>query len=109
MAEARSHHGVPFPPDPATLKGPVPRLDTLWSIERILIDANRRGEDPLNLEEIKRRMGSRGIRHATVRTCVDELQRQGKVVFVPRVGVLWTQAGPGWRKYVHERTWKRLA
>jgi hypothetical protein len=82
-----------YPPDPTRLKGPVPRLDTLWRIERILIDAWEADEGPLSFEEIKRRMGSKGIRHATVRTCVDELARRGDVATAPS-GVLWNRWPP---------------
>lgn len=79
-----------YPPDPHKLKGPIPRLDTLWKVERILIDAWEDDEPPLSFEEIKRRMGSKGIRHATVKTCVNELARRGDVAVSPS-GVLWNR------------------
>jgi hypothetical protein len=75
------------------MKRPIPNLATVYRVERILIDANKKGEDPISLEEIKRRLGSKGIRHVTVRTCVDELARQGKVTLTAD-GVLWTWMPP---------------
>lgn len=88
---AKVHQGgFAYPPDPASLKGPVPRLDTLWRVERVLLEAWETDEGPLSFEEIKRRMGSKGIRHATVRTCVDELARRGDVALSPS-GALWNR------------------
>ena len=98
---------VAYPPDPAALSGPVPRLDTLWKIERILIEAWEADEAPLSLEEIKRRMGSKGIRHATVRTCVDELARHGDIAISPR-GVLWNRWSPEALAKDNARRWKTL-
>ncbi|HLE98220.1 MAG TPA: hypothetical protein VI997_12680 [Candidatus Thermoplasmatota archaeon] len=104
MVEA---HPAYWSPPPKSVKSPVPRLTTLWAIERILHDAWERDDGPLSLEEIKRRMGSKGVRHATVRTCVDELARQGKAAATPS-GVMWTLASPAWEKYVRSRAWNSL-
>lgn len=104
MAEA---HREAWTPPPKAVSGPVPKLTTLWTIERILHDAWVRDDGFLSLEEIKRRMGSKGIRHTTVRTCVEELVRQGKVSATPS-GVMWTLASPAWAKYVGSRKWAPL-
>ncbi|HEV8360558.1 MAG TPA: hypothetical protein VGR28_08905 [Candidatus Thermoplasmatota archaeon] len=104
MAEARDEA---WTAPPTTLKGPVPRLTTLWVVENIIHEAWARDDGPLSFEEIKRRMGSRGIRHSTVRTCVDELVRVGKVAVTPS-GVMWTLATPQWGAYVRSRKWKPL-
>lgn len=106
MAKAR-HGTFAYPPDPARVKGPVPRLDTLWRIERILIEAWEKDEGPLSLEEIKRRMGSKGVRHATVRTCVDELARHGDVALSP-TGVLWNRWSPEALAKDNARKWVKL-
>lgn len=104
MAEVRAEGWVA---PPKVVKGPVPKLTTLWTVERILHDAWARDDGPISLEEVKRRMGSKGIRHSTLRTCVDELVRQGKVSATP-TGVLWTLASPAWEKYVRSRDWAPL-
>lgn len=96
-----------YPPDPRKLKGPVPRLDTLWKIERILIDAWKADEPPLSLEEIKRRMGAKGVRHATVKTCVAELARHGDVAVSPS-GVLWNRWTPQAVARDSARRWVKL-
>lgn len=106
MAEVRH---PPLPPRPETLPRPVPGLDTLYRVERIIVLAARRGEDPLSLEEIKRRMGSKGVRHQTVKTCIKHLAREGKVTYVPGRGVLWTHLGPAARKRMAKRDWERVA
>ena len=104
MAEAL---GEDWASPPKSVPAPVPRLTTLWMIERILHEAWVRDDGPVSLEEIKRRMGSKGIRHTTVRTCVDELVRQGKVAATPS-GVMWTAAGPRWERYARSRKWAPL-
>jgi hypothetical protein len=104
MAEARDEA---WAAPPAAVKGPVPRLTTLWAVETILHEAWTRDDGPLSFEEIKRRMGSKGIRHSTVRTCVDELVRLGKVTVTPS-GAMWTLAAPAWEAYVRSRKWKPL-
>jgi hypothetical protein len=106
MAKAR-HGTFVYPPDPAGMKGPVPRLDTLWRIERILIEAWEADEGPISLEEIKRRMGSKGIRHMTVRTCVDELARHGDVA-LSRSGVLWNRWTPEALALDNAKKWVKL-
>lgn len=96
-----------YPPDPRTVKGPIPRLDTLWKVERILIDAWRADEPPLSFEEIKRRMASKGVRHTTVKTCVRELARRGDVAVAPS-GVLWNRWSPEAVAADNARRWVTL-
>ncbi len=59
-------------------------LSTLHEIERILREAH----GPLSLNEIKRRMSAKAVRHETVRMAVDEFTRLGFVVR-GRTGVVW--------------------
>ncbi len=59
-------------------------LSTLHEIERILREAH----GPLSLNEIKRRMSAKAVRHETVRMAVDEFIRLGFVVR-GRAGVVW--------------------
>ena len=59
-------------------------LSTLHEIERILREAH----SPLSLNEIKRRMSAKAVRHGTVRMAVDEFIRLGFVVS-GRAGVVW--------------------
>ena len=59
-------------------------LSTLHEIERILREAH----SPLSLNEIKRRMPAKAVRHETVRMAVDEFIRLGFVVS-GRSGVVW--------------------
>lgn len=83
-----------LPPDPRKFPRPVPTLATLYRVERVILLATRKGEEPLSLEEIKRRMGSKWIRYATIRTCIDHLQREGKVIYDPGHGVFWARLSP---------------
>jgi len=69
---------------PLKLGGRGPTLSTLHEIERILRDA----EDPLSLNEIKRRMSAKATRHSTVRQTVDEFKRLGFVMEGAK-GVVW--------------------
>lgn len=71
------------------MRGPIPRLDTVHEVERILHRAWKGDEDPLPLAEIKRRMEARSVRHSTVRSCVEELKRRGLVMEGSK-GVFWT-------------------
>lgn len=77
---------------------PIPTLATLYRVERIIVLATRKGEAALSLEEIKRRMGSKWTRHATIRTCIDHLQREGKVIYDPGYGVFWAKLSPALAK-----------
>jgi hypothetical protein len=75
---------------PQELPGPSPVLRTFHEVEALLRTAAARDEGPLSLAEIKRRMHSKSVRHATVRACVEELKRLHLVTEDPRRGVLWT-------------------
>lgn len=70
---------------PPPLRGRGPTLSTLHEVELIL----RQAEAALSLNEVKRRMSARAVRHETVRTIVDEFRRLGLVVEGEK-GVLWT-------------------
>jgi len=59
-------------------------LSTLHEIEHIL----REARSPLSLNEIKRRMSAKAVRHETVRMAIDEFIRLGFVVS-GRSGVTW--------------------
>jgi hypothetical protein len=71
-------------PEPPRLEGRGPTLSTLHEIERIL----RGADGPLSLNEIKRRMSARAVRHSMVRQAVDEFRRLGFVVEGSK-GVIW--------------------
>lgn len=71
-----------FPPE---LEGRGPTLATLHEIERIL----RRAEVTISINEIKRRMKAKAVRHDAVRMAIDEFKRLGFVVEGSK-GVLWT-------------------
>ena len=94
--------GIPPPPD--DVRGPIPRLDTLWKVERIIRDANDEGEGPLTLREIARRLEEKGVGPATVRVCVDELARRGLVTATAR-GVAWTYVSPEARALIRRKKW----
>jgi hypothetical protein len=70
---------------PPRLVGRGPTLATLHEIEGILRDA----EGPLSLNEIKRRMAAKAVRHQVVRAAVDEFVRLGLAAEGSK-GVLWT-------------------
>ncbi len=71
-------------PRPPKLEGRGPTLSSLHEIERILRDA----EGPLSLNEIKRRMSAKAVRHSTVRQAVEEFKRLGFVIEGSK-GVVW--------------------
>lgn len=73
------------PPD---VDGRGPTLSTLHEVEGILRDAG----EPLSLNEVKRRMRARAVRHETVRTVVDEFKRLGLAV-EGEDGVRWAPGG----------------
>ncbi|MGB0652689.1 MAG: hypothetical protein ACPGQL_05765 [Thermoplasmatota archaeon] len=70
---------------PPELTGRGPTLITLHEVEAIL----RASDEPLSLNEIKRRMKAKTVRHDTVRICVEELKRFSLVTEGSK-GVLWT-------------------
>ena len=53
-------------------------------------EAHANDDGPLSLEEIKRRMNAKSLRHVTVRTCINELKRLHLVMEDPKRGVMWT-------------------
>ncbi len=75
---------------PPPIKGPAPRLDTINEIEVIIRKATGNAETPIPLNEIKRRMNAKAVRHSTVRAAVDHLKRMGCIVEDPKGrGVEW--------------------
>lgn len=72
---------------PASVKGQGPTMATIVEIAQVLEEAQT--EPPLSLAEITRRMTAKQVRHATVRACVDFLDRLGLVTADPE-GVQWT-------------------
>lgn len=71
---------------PPSIKGNGPTLRTLVEVAHILEAA--KGEAPLSLAEIGRRMEAKQVRHKTVRECVDFLKQQGYLVEGSK-GVIW--------------------
>lgn len=71
-------------PMPPKHEGRGPTLSALHEIERIL----RAADGPLSLNEIKRRLPAKAVRHAMVRQAVDEFKRLGFVVEGAK-GVVW--------------------
>lgn len=72
---------VPLPP---SISGRGPTLARIHEIERIL----READGPISVNEIKRRMASKGVDHKMVRLAIDHLGRYGLVVTGSK-GVLW--------------------
>ncbi|MGQ0535280.1 MAG: hypothetical protein ACT4PT_04330 [Methanobacteriota archaeon] len=72
-------------PRPVAIEGRGPTLQTMHEIENILRDA----DGPLSLNEIKRRMRARAVRHAVVRSTVDEFVRLGLAAEGEK-GVFWS-------------------
>lgn len=75
---------------PPRIAGRGPTLVTLHEIENILRDA----DGPISLNEIKRRMSARAVRHEVVRAAVNEFLRLGLAAEGSK-GVMWTlNTGP---------------
>jgi len=72
---------LPLPPK---IEGRGPTLATMYEIECIL----REAEEPISLNEIKRRMSAKAIRHQTVRQVINEFRRLGFVVEGSK-GIIW--------------------
>lgn len=70
---------------PPKIEGRGPTLATMNEVERIL----REAEGSLSLNEIKRRMSAKAVRHRTVRQIIDEFCRLGLAVEGSK-GVVWT-------------------
>lgn len=60
-------------------------MSTVYEIENIL----REAEGLISLNEVKRRMSAKAIRHQTVRQVINEYRRLGLVVEGSK-GVIWT-------------------
>ena len=72
---------LPLPPK---IVGRGPTLATMHEIERIL----READGPISLNEIKRRMSAKAVRHQTVRQATNEFRRLGFVAEGSK-GVVW--------------------
>ncbi|MFH1821608.1 MAG: hypothetical protein ABH852_04110 [Methanobacteriota archaeon] len=72
---------LPLPPK---IEGRGPTLSTMYEIECIL----REAEEPLSLNEIKRRMSAKAVRHKAVRQVINEFCRLGFVTEGSK-GVVW--------------------
>lgn len=78
-----------YPPDREAQ--PSPTLRTVHAVARVLKEAHRADDGPISFAEIGRRLPAKRVRHATVRACIDELDRLGFVTEGPE-GVEWTLA-----------------
>lgn len=78
----RMVESLPFPPE---IEGRGPTLATMYEIECIL----READGPISLNEIKRRMSAKTVRHKTVRQVINEFSRLGFVAEGSK-GVIWT-------------------
>jgi hypothetical protein len=72
---------------PESVAGRGPSLASLVEVAQILESA--RGEPPLSLAEVGRRMPAKRVRHSTVRACVDFLEGLGYVTRGSK-GAQWT-------------------
>jgi len=72
-------------PPPPKVKGRGPTLSTMHEIENIL----RKAEGPISLNELKRRMRAKAVRHQTVRQVINEFRRLGLVAEGSK-GIIWT-------------------
>jgi len=72
---------------PESVRGNGPTLATLTEVGQILEAA--KGEPPLSLAEVGRRMRAKRVRHATIRATVDFLAQLGFVTMGSK-GVQWT-------------------
>ena len=101
VASVSKELGIPYPPLVKNVKGPIPSLATLWEVERIMMRASEKEDDPISLAEIGRRMSAKRVRHSTVRACID---------FLSRVGVVTTGSkGAQWSFTTDARFWKAAA
>ena len=88
---------IPLPPQ---IEGRGPTLATLHEIETIL----RHADGPISINEIKRRMRAKVVRHGKVRASIEEFKRFGFVVEGSR-GVIWSlNVDPqAWKKSKSQR------
>lgn len=68
---------------PPVLRRPVPGTDLMLEVEAIVRDATWRGETPMSLAEIKRRMNQQSPRHQQVRDLVNLLAYLGRISETP--------------------------
>lgn len=85
MAKARPLPPTSELPLPPKTEGRGPTLATMHEVERIL----RKADGPLSLNEIKRRMSAKAVRHRTVRQVINEFRRLGFIAEGSK-GIVWT-------------------
>lgn len=78
---------------PPTLRRPVPGTDMLLEVERIVRDATWKGETPMSLAEVKRRMHQKSPKHQQVRDLIDLLAYLGRLTETAD-GVEYTYLSP---------------
>lgn len=71
-------------PKPPKIEGRGPTLATVHEVEAIL----RKADEPISINEIKRRMRAKSVQHSAVRMALDHLARFG-VVAEGSKGVIW--------------------
>lgn len=76
---------------PKISKVPGPTLATVHRVELILRKAAEKGEPPLSLAEIERRLPAKKTRRETTKAAVAELSRLSLVARGPK-GVMWVVA-----------------
>lgn len=85
--------------EPPSIRGPSPTLTTVHRVERILRAAARRGEPPLSIAEIARRLPPKKVRRETVKAAIGELARF-HLVAVGSKGAMWvlTESDAVWSR-----------
>lgn len=78
---------------PPTLRRPVPGTDLLLEVEGIVRDATWKGETPISLAEVKRRMHQKSPKHQQVRDLIDVLAYLGRLTETAK-GVEYTYLSP---------------
>lgn len=69
--------------EPPVLRRPVPGTDLLIEVEGIIRDATWKGQTPMSLAEVKRRMHQKSPKHQQVRDLIDVLVYLGRVTETP--------------------------
>lgn len=78
---------------PPVLRRPVPGTDLLLEVERIIRDATWKGETPISLATVKRRMHQKSPKHQQVRDLIEVLIYLGRITETAQ-GVEYTYLSP---------------
>jgi len=78
---------------PPVLRRPVPGTDLLLEVEQIIRKATWKGDTPISLAEVKRRMRQKSPKHQQVRDIIDVLAYMGRITETPD-GVEYTYMSP---------------